>query len=314
MRIFAPAIGGLQRRTHWYYERVRGEYLNSQAYLSNDSKRKFLLENPKEQVIDKTLLSKTENVWQQRPDIVSKGAQDSFRKFAESMAEKLEKDDLAITDSYFKDAIARVIMFRSVEKLVSKAPWYDGGYRAQTVAYTISYLSALLSFSNLYLNFELIWQNQAMPNSLRDMLAIIAEKVYLTITRPKAGYANISQYAKTASCWEAVKNIPIDFDTLDPDLFINIEERRFKTKESKEVKKIDSDIQKQIFVIEMGLTKWKKLLDYYSLNKSSMKLSSMQLDILKKMANGSLKLPSENQSKILYNLFMNATKEGVELN
>src|SRR5690606_38718534 len=27
-RIFAPASGGSQRRTHWFYERVRGEYLN----------------------------------------------------------------------------------------------------------------------------------------------------------------------------------------------------------------------------------------------------------------------------------------------
>src|ERR1700744_1392647 len=130
-RIYAPAIGGGQRRTHWFYERVRGEYLNSQAYLKAEEKRKFLLENPKSQVVDKTLLSKTEIMWRRRPDIVSKGAQESFKKFAEEITETLEKDNLAITESYFKDAVARVILFRATERLITKASWYDGGFRAQ---------------------------------------------------------------------------------------------------------------------------------------------------------------------------------------
>lgn len=312
-RIYAPALGGSQRRTHWYYERVRGEYLNSQAYLSVEGKRKFQLENPKEQVVDKTLLSKTENVWLQRPDIVSKGAQDSFKKFADNITETLEKDNLAITDTYFKDAIARVILFRTVEKLVSKAPWYDGGYRAQTVAYTISYLSALVSFSNLYLNFDIIWQNQAIPQSLINMLNLISEKVYMTLTRPKAGYANVAQYAKTAACWDSVQQIAIEFDDLDPEIFIDIETQRFKTKESKEIKTIDNSIQTQMFVISVTLPEWKKLFDYYNRGKSLLKVTSMQLDILKKTASGAITLPSEKQSKVLYQLYTSATKEGLDL-
>lgn len=140
-RIWVSALGGSQRRTHWFYERVRGEYLNEQAYLTKSQKNQFQLENPKAQLIDKTFLAKSENVWLQKPNIVSKGAQDSFSSFAETITNKLEKDNLAITESYFKEAIARVIMFRTVEKLVSRAEWYNGGYRAQAVAYTISYLS-----------------------------------------------------------------------------------------------------------------------------------------------------------------------------
>jgi hypothetical protein len=71
-RVYAPAIGGAQRRTKWFYERVRGEYLNSQAYLKTAEKNSFALENPKSQVVDKTLLSKTEIMWLRRPDVVSK--------------------------------------------------------------------------------------------------------------------------------------------------------------------------------------------------------------------------------------------------
>ena len=83
-RIFAPAIDGSQRRTHWFYERVRGEYLNEQAYLTSAKKKQFQLENPKNQLLDKTFLSKSENAWLQKPYFVSKGAQYSFSEFAKN--------------------------------------------------------------------------------------------------------------------------------------------------------------------------------------------------------------------------------------
>src|SRR5690606_13026862 len=117
------------------------------------------------------------------------------------ITELLEKDNLAITETYFKDAICRVILFRTTEKIVSAAPWYDGGFRAQTVAYSISYLSELVLTSGLQLNFDLIWEQQAIPFELIQMLELITEKVYLKITHPATGYANISQWAKNSMCW-----------------------------------------------------------------------------------------------------------------
>jgi len=38
-------------------------------------------------------------------------------------------------DDWFKAAVARVILFRATEAIVSNAAWYEGGYRAQIVAY-----------------------------------------------------------------------------------------------------------------------------------------------------------------------------------
>lgn len=40
-RVWAPNIGGSQRRTHWFYERVSGEYLIEQAYLTKTEKLNF---------------------------------------------------------------------------------------------------------------------------------------------------------------------------------------------------------------------------------------------------------------------------------
>lgn len=312
VRIFAPASAGGQRRTHWFYERVRGEYLNSQAYLGAEAKRKFLLENPKNQLVDKTLLAKAENSWNRFPNIVAKGAQYSFRKFADNINALLEKDDLSITEIFFKESIAKVILFRKVERLITQASWYDGGFRAQTVTYSVAYLSALIQHSNLNLNFNRIWDDQDVPDSLVDLIEVIAEKVYFQITNPPAGYANVSQWTKNILCWEQVQKIDVDFPELDASLFIDYEEKKYAAKEDKNNKKIDNGINLQIQVMSMQLDSWKKLNNYYSEYRSSIKLSSMQQDMLQKMARGSIPYPSEKQSKILYHLVENAKKEGLE--
>ena len=312
-RLYAPAIGGGQRRTRWFYERVRGEYLNSQAYLKNQEKTSFLLENPKIQVIDKTLLSKTEIMWLRRPDVVSKGAQESFKRFAEDITELLEKDNLAITESYFKDAVCRVILFRATEKLVSAASWYDGGYRAQTVAYSIAYLSELVINSGLQLNFDLIWERQAIPAELLEMLKLITEQVYIKITHPVSGYANISQWAKNKMCWEVVKEIDIDFPELDEALFVNREEKNYKAKESRDSKALEREIDNQVFVLNVDKNDWKTIHSHYNAHKGIRTLSSMQMGILEKMAAGNIPLPSEKQAKILCQIYAAAKDEGLNL-
>lgn len=312
LRIYAPALGGAQRRAHWFYERVRGEYLNSQAYLKTEAKRRFNLENPKNQVIDKTLLSKTENLWLQRPEIVSRGAQESFKKFAEYITDLLEKDNLAINESYYRDAISRVILFRTTEKIVSRSDWYDGGFRAQTVAYTISYLASMIELKGLHLNFDLIWEHQSIPPNLVSIIEIIAQKVYYTITNPLPGYANITQWTKNSKCWERVQQIKITFPTLDESLFIDNIENKFKHKESKDVKSLDQGIIKQIFVLEKPQRAWLGLKDFYENRKGSRLLSGMQTDILTKMAEGKIAVPSEKQSKILYQMYQDAIDEGFE--
>ncbi|KLT64734.1 AIPR family protein [Pedobacter sp. BMA] len=312
-RLYAPAIGGGQRRTRWFYERVRGEYLNSQAYLKNQEKTSFLLENPKIQVIDKTLLSKTEIMWLRRPDVVSKGAQESFKRFAEDITELLEKDNLAITESYFKDAVCRVILFRATEKLVSAASWYDGGYRAQTVAYSIAYLSELVINSGLQLNFDLIWERQAIPAELLEMLKLITEEVYIKITHPASGYANISQWAKNKMCWEVVKEIDIDFPAMDEALFVNREEKNYKAKESRDSKALEREIDNQVFVLNVDKNDWKTIFAHYNAHKGIRTLSNMQMGILEKMASGHIPLPSEKQAKILCQVYNSAKSEGLNL-
>ncbi|KZS47067.1 abortive phage infection protein [Paenibacillus glucanolyticus] len=308
-RNWVSTVGGSQRRTHWFYERVRGEYLNEQAYLSKAEKTKFQLEHPKQQLLDKTFLSKSENAWLQKPEIVSRGAQYSFSAFADYITNWLEKDNLAITESYFKDAVARVILFRSVEKLVSQANWYDNGFRAQTVAYTVSYLSSLIEKTGQFLNFNLIWEEQKLPTNLIDPINIISKAIYDEITDPPEGSANVAQWCKKTSCWETIKQLELGV-VIDSKLLMDKDEKKYINKEDKKDKKLDSGIELQIIVVNIDREVWHNLFLYYKKYESTSSISFTQLDILEKMAKGYLTPPSEKQSKILYQLFQKASDEG----
>jgi len=305
-RIRVPAVGGSQLQTHWFYERVRGEYLNEQAYFTPAKKRQFQLENPKDQLLEKTLLAKAEVSWLQKPDTVSKGAQDSASLFAKEISDMLEKDNLAITELYFKNSVAKVILFKFIEKLISKAPWYNQAYRAQAVAYTMAYLAFLVKATGKAFNFKVIWDNQTVPEYLENILYVIAEEIYSYITTPKEGYGNPSQWCKREMCWKEVKELIIDV-TIDYRLLVNDEEKLYVAKSAKSEKRLDSGIEIQTFVISQKSTVWKELFTYF---KSDSDVSQMQLDILGKYANGSLKFPSEKQSKIIYELYNKAINEG----
>src|SRR5262249_48381409 len=82
-RMWAPAVHGAQHQTHWFYERARGQYLNEQAKLTKAERKRFQLQNPRDQLLTKTDVAKLENTWRGLPHKVSLGAQKNFRDFAE---------------------------------------------------------------------------------------------------------------------------------------------------------------------------------------------------------------------------------------
>lgn len=313
-RIWIPAKSGTQKMTRWFYERVRGEYLNEQAYLSKAKQKQFQIENPKSQLVDKTFLSKSENTWLQRPDVVSKGAQYSFSDYATYITELLEKDQLAITESYYRDAISRVILFKTVEKIISDSLWYkaNGGYRAQTVTYTIAYLAWFISKQNKYFNFSIIWNEQEIPLELKATLENLASQIYLLINNPPSGHGNVAQWCKKSECWKTIKNANIVI-VLNDIYLLDKEEIKYVKKEAIATKKIDTGIEMQTFVYKLSPEKWDRLYRYFESSENRRTLSFTQFNILQKMANGKLGLPSEKQSQLLYKIYSRAIDEGLVL-
>ena len=298
-----PSDGG-QRKTRWYYERVRGEYLNDQAYLTSSKKRQFQEDWPKSQKIDKTFISKSEISWEQMPNIVSKGASYSFDKFADLVTNKIEDNELAITEAYYKEVIGRVIMFRALEKLISKADWYENGFRAQTVTYTLAYFSKSISDTGNYFDFEQIWDIQSIPSTVENIFKETAKQVYASITNPPSGSANIAQWCKNKECWNKVLN---DVDVTIPSdskFLMGQQTARTVQREAQVLARMDDGIKIQSFVLDRKNRKiWAPLYEYY---KNDNEMSPMKMDILHKFATGLMPMPSEKQSRIIYDLYMDA--------
>ena len=80
-------------------------------------------------------------------------------------------------DEWFKSAVARVILFRAAEGSVSKAAWYEGGYRAQIVAYTCAKLAklALDQDGSGGLDYIKVWIQQSAGDVLERQIAKISE-------------------------------------------------------------------------------------------------------------------------------------------
>ncbi|MEA1960991.1 MAG: AIPR family protein, partial [Bacillota bacterium] len=92
-RIFAPAVGGAQYETHWFYERANGQYLQEQSRMKKSEKNRFLMINPQKQKITKTDIAKVHNAWRGLPQKVSLGAQKNFAVFATWITDEWEKRD-----------------------------------------------------------------------------------------------------------------------------------------------------------------------------------------------------------------------------
>src|SRR3546814_15628838 len=77
----------------------------------------------------KTDLAKFENVWDDHPRWVNLGSQKNFARYAARIGSEWEKSSDAFNEFYFKRAVARGLIFRATERIVSAQPWYNGGYR-----------------------------------------------------------------------------------------------------------------------------------------------------------------------------------------
>ena len=263
-RIWAPAKAGTQHETHWFYERARGQYLNDQAALSPAKRRQFLEANPRDQLITKTDLAKSEVAWRGLPHVVSLGAQKNFLKFAEEISKAWLADDLQFNEAYFRETVARVLMFRSTEKLVSAQLWYQNGYRANTVAYTLAKLGQMIAESGggLAMDFELIWRTQALPDAVAEQITRIAEAMHGVITSAPSHVQNVTEWAKRPQCWEAAREVEVRLLPSFEHLLTTKGATRAMAIQSKRQQRQDSGIDAQVEVARLDVGYWARLREW----------------------------------------------------
>lgn len=313
-RLWAPPMQGELRESKWFYERARGQYIDEQTKLTQAGRKKFQAEHPKLKMFSKTDLAKFENVWDEKPTYVNLGAQKNFAKYAERIGKEWEKSPDVFNEFYYKRVIARAILFRRTEKLVSAQPWYQGGYRANIVAYTLAMLSEYCKDRNKSINYLQIWKTQEITPATSQALALTAKLVLEDISQPPAGISNISEWCKKDACWTRIKNrLPALKDLLPVNFIkelIAFEEIKKEVKTAKQTQKIDNGIQAQKSVMQYSGKQWGSILNS---GKGKGIFTPKEVGILEVASCIPNKIPSEKQSYILLEILDKAYLEGLTI-
>ncbi len=191
-------------KTVWYYERAKGAYADQRAkYASQKSGTKknhkpsqWEEEHPLRQKLTKTDVAKLEHCWAGNPFYACLGADKSFRK----MAEQFDSKEPVVNDSYFRNLVAKAIIWNSIEDQFDLLKLK--GCRSQTVAYSFAFLSVK---SDKRINLEFIWEHQRCQPSLLEFGATLCKRFHEILMTNNAvpdcpGAGN--QLAKTEKYWK----------------------------------------------------------------------------------------------------------------
>lgn len=308
-RLFAPAVGGAQYETHWFYERARGQYLQSQMRMTPSERKKFETQNPKGQLITKTDLAKVQSTWRGLPHVVSKGAQTNFVEFANWIDKQWSESEANFNEKFYRESVALFILFKHVEKLVTHQPWYQNGYRANIVTYSIALLGQLIKkqFPGRALDLNKIWSHQEVPEVLTSALVPLTKAVMESITDDSRGTVNVTQWCKRDQCWDRIQKLPIHLPTAIESALEGVEAIREERRQAKKDQEEITGIGFQVDVVNRGAEYWKKLARFLVEKKLVSPTDHKTLLIACQMP---AKIPSEHQSKQLLALVKRANAEG----
>lgn len=291
-RIFAPSPDGTFRESKWFYERARGQYQDARAYLTPAQRQKFDLGFPKRQVFSKTDLAKFLNVWDGHPHIVSLGAQKNFAHFAHAVGLKWKKHADEFNENYFRHSIAKAIVFRATEKLVTEQPWYEGGYRANVVAYAIAKLSQDAKRLKRAVDFDRIWQKQGISGNFEEALKVASKAVHDVIINPAPGIRNVTEWAKKQACWSRVEALEIEWPGKWLDELLTHVEQREAQRVGVNDQRMLNGIEAQTAVVNAGPEVWRSVMEW---GMDKRLLTPTEESILGVAASMPARLPTEKQ-------------------
>jgi len=318
-RVLAPPVDGNQYQTAWFYERARGQYVQEQMKLSRGERKRFQLKNPKAQLLKKVDVAKFMNSYEQRPHIVSRGAQFNMRNFAELVSKQWDPStqNANFNEFYWKKLIALAILFKQTEKIVSAQGWYQEikAYRANTVTYTIAVMMNQIEkkHSGKTVDFLKIWNNQALGSKLEAQIIKTSREVFDFITRDDRTTLNVTEWCKKEDCWKRAQNY--SFALLDDfvESLIDVSDEFEEKEVAKKEQKVSNQINAEIELINLGADHWRRVLEFGRHDKL---LSGMEDGLLSVTANFDTtgRIPSDKQAKLIMQIRNRLFDEGLSRN
>jgi len=225
--------------TKWFYERVRGQYNTILRSKSTAQQKRWQAEFPKNQLFSKIDMAKYENTYRMRPFEVKGGAQKNLKLLGQKILKEYETDEDQFGAAFYKDLIAKVILFREADSAIAKSDWYkaERGFKAETVCYTLAFIRHLIMKNGADFNLDRIFQNQKLSKSLVCLVVDAGEFIRSKILDPefREGVANPSEFSKKERAWDLIRELTFDLsgldelDTIKGEALLDVKEERNET-------------------------------------------------------------------------------------
>lgn len=310
-RVLVPAQTGVNYQTKWFYERTRGSYQNEKSKRSAAEQRKYEAEYPRKQVIDKTSAAKYEVTWGMQPHKVSAGAQKNFMAFADLVARKWEAAPEAFNELYWKHLVAKGILFEQVRLEIAKADWYEKGYLANYVTYTLAKLAYEVGRQTKTGAFDLdsVWNAQAVSDVVLRECLDIGRKVQMVLTSDRRPVQNVTEWAKREACWDVVREMEHSLSQGLLDTLGNRDALSIRRRDAANTQKIDDGIAAQTKVVTMQPSEWVSVQEFGS---SKRLVSPKEIDLLALVTGRKQGFPTEAQCKVLLALLQKCVDHGYQ--
>lgn len=262
-KIFAPAINGNPYQELWFFERARGQYEQPMIKMTTKKQREdYQKIRPKEKKFTKTDLAKYINSANMQPYYVSWGADVNSTRFQEQLEKAWDKDNSIFNEYFYKELIGMAIIYKSLEKIISKQDWYieNKAYRPQLVTYSFAKFVYEVKKKKLNIDYKSIWDKQAIPSVMEEELAKISKLAFDNMYGNRE-ISNISTYCKTKTCWERLQSMPYELSLNIASCLITEEDRTIDMTRAKKEQRNDSNIDYAIEIYNKGELYWQNLID-----------------------------------------------------
>ncbi len=161
--------------------------------------RKFETQFPPRQRFDKTKLGLYANAWDQLPHVVCWGGQKNFAEFLKRVMN--QETDPIRTEADFKRLIAKIILFRDVEKAIREVKEILG-YRSQLAAYLVALIS---SGTEKQFDLDRIWKTlKWYPRTCMLTSSNMRSPCRIASSELSMG-RNVTEWCKKVDCWKKVE-------------------------------------------------------------------------------------------------------------
>jgi hypothetical protein len=298
-KLYAPPSKGLPYQTIWFFERSRGQYEQPKMKMTKGERAMYERVNPPAQKFDKKDLARYINSADMYPYHVSWGGEVNSVRFQVEMEKQWKVSPAVFNKSYFRDLVAKAIVFNTIRKTILKQEWYKerNGYLIQNVTYAFSKLIYEVQQLGLIMNYRAIWDKQELPDFLVEdiiHISLITREVFF---RPNIG--NVETFCKKPECWEQIKQLPYDLSASTKAFLICKDDIRDEKKNAIKEQRFTDGINTEVDVFNFGVEYWSNLCDVANVQGA---INSGDIQLLKlavEYCSGKRGLPQSHFKKIM---------------